>query len=49
MATEYQTSMSEVPSNQETPVAGSNGGSGNSVFPITSHKLNGHQFLQWPQ
>ena len=50
MATERENSTSEVTSNQEIPVAGNIGGTDSSgVLPITSHKLNGHNFLQWSQ
>ena len=41
MATEKQTSEVAVPNNL--------GATDNSHLPITGHKLNGQNFLQWPQ
>ncbi|XP_024024880.1 uncharacterized protein LOC112092581 [Morus notabilis] len=50
MAADRGSSTSEFTSSQETPMAGINGGSDSSgVLPITSHKLNGHNYLQWSQ
>ena len=49
MATERQSSTSEVTSNQETMIPSNNGFSDSSHLPITGHKLNGQNFLQWSQ
>lgn len=49
MTTGKDSSSSEVTSNLETVMTGSNGGTENNTLPITSHKLNGHNYLQWSQ
>ena len=42
-------SFSEVTSHPETSAIGSNGGSDGNLLPITGHKLNGQNYLQWSQ
>ena len=49
MATERQRSISKVTSNNEVTVSNNNGGSYGNLLPITGHKLNMHNYLQWSQ
>ena len=42
-------SLSEVTSHPETSATGSNGGYAGNPLPITGHKLNGQNYLQWSQ
>ena len=49
MATKRQSSTSEVTSNPGAVITRSNKGSIDSFLPITGHKLNGHNYLQWSQ
>ena len=42
-------SFLEVTSHPETSATGSNGGSDGNLLPITGHKLNGQNYLQWSQ
>ncbi|KAA8538921.1 hypothetical protein F0562_025613 [Nyssa sinensis] len=42
-------SVSKVTSHPETSATGSNGGSNGNLMPITGHKLNGQNYLQWSQ
>ena len=50
MATERQSSASEVTSNPEIiPAASNPGGTKGTSLLITGHELNGHNYLQWSQ
>ena len=49
MNTERQDSTFEVTSKSEVVITNSAGGSESSLLNITSHKLNGHNYLQWSQ
>ena len=50
MATKRETSNpSEITSNTKATSSNHNGGTEGSFLPVTGHKLNGHNYLQWSQ
>ena len=49
MAFEEENFVSEVTTRHEAPVPASSGGSDGAILPITGHKLNGLNYLQWSQ
>ena len=49
MTTDSQQLISEVNSRLETVTSNDHGGSDGSFHPITGHKLNGNNYLQWSQ
>ena len=49
MATKRQSLTFKVTSNHPAVVSSNNGGSDGNLLPITGHKLNGHNYLQWSQ